>query len=48
MSKFKSSRQAWLELGLKVTIVVLGYLTFMSIALAVVKLIYTWDTIVTD
>jgi len=48
MIKFKSSRQAWLELGLKVAIVVLGYLAFMSIALAVVKLLYTWDTIVMD
>ena len=48
MSKFKSSRQAWLELGLKVVILVLGYLTFMSIVLAVVKLLYTWDATVMD
>lgn len=48
MSKFVSSRQAWLELGLKVAVVVLGYFAIMSIALAVITLYYRWDTIVMD
>ena len=48
MSKFVSTRQAWLELGLKVAIVVLGYFAIMSIMLAIVQLYYTWDTIVMD
>lgn len=48
MIKFKNSRQAWLELGLKVAIVVLGYLAFMSIVLAVMQLIYTGGVVYMD
>jgi hypothetical protein len=48
MNKFKSTRQAWLELGLKVVIVVLGYLAFMSIVLAVMQLLYTKAPIYMD
>jgi len=48
MIKFKSSRQAWLELGLKVAIVILGYFAFMSICLAIMQLIYTWPNVVMD
>ena len=48
MQKSKITRQTCLELGLKVAIVVLGYLAFMSIVLAVMQLIYSGGVVYMD